>query len=54
MTSLLQTLMSPLSGGTELCKGVTTSVLHGWQSNGLNKVNIGIGEGMSVPKMLKA
>ena len=33
--------MSPLSGGTELCQGVTTDDLQGWQSIGLSEVNIG-------------
>ena len=30
VTSLLETLVSPSSGGTESWKGVTTSVLQGW------------------------
>ena len=29
VTSLLETLVSPLSGGTELCQGVTTNDLQG-------------------------
>ena len=37
MTSLLETLVSPTSGGTDSCKGVTTSALRGWQSIGLKK-----------------
>ena len=35
MTSLLETLVSPSSGGTKSCKGVTPSALQGWQSIGL-------------------
>ena len=32
VTSLLETLVSPTSGGTESCTGVTTSRLQDWQS----------------------
>ena len=41
MTRLLETLVSPTSGGTESCEGVTTDDLQGWQSTGLTEVNIG-------------
>ena len=37
VTSLLETLVSPSGGGTESCKGVTTSALQGWQSIGLKR-----------------
>ena len=32
VTRLLETLVSPTSGGTESCEGVTTDDLQGWQS----------------------
>ena len=32
VTQLLETLVSPTSGGTESCEGVTTSRLRDWQS----------------------
>ena len=51
MTGLLETLVSPSSGGTESCKGVTTSALQGWQSVGLKKANAGRGQGNAVPDM---
>ena len=35
VTGLLETLVSPTSGGTESCTKVTTSALQGWQSIGL-------------------
>ena len=41
MTRLLETLVSPSSGGTESCQGVTTDDLQGWQSSGLHEANIG-------------
>ena len=41
MTRLLETLVSPTSGGTESCEGVTTDDLQGWQSTGLQEANIG-------------
>ena len=53
MTSLLETLVSPSSGGTKSCKGVTTTALQGWQSVGLKKANAGRGEGNSVLDMLQ-
>ena len=51
MTSLLETLVSPTSGGTKSCKGITSGVLQGWQSDGLKKADIVLREGMSVPRM---
>ena len=50
VTQLLETLVSPSSGGTESCKGVTTSALQGWQSIGLKKANIVEEEGNTVPQ----
>ena len=41
VTGLLETLVSPSSGGTESCQGVTTDDLQGWQSIGLHEANIG-------------
>ena len=41
VTRLLETLVSPTSGGTESCEGVTTDDLQGWQSYGLIEANIG-------------
>ena len=50
VTQLLETLVSPSSGGTESCKGVTTSALQGWQSIGLKKANTGEEKGNAVPQ----
>ena len=50
MTSLLETQVSPLSGGTESCKGVTTSVLQDWQSIGLKKASTGEEKGKTGPE----
>ena len=41
VTSLLETQVSPSSGGTESCEGVTTSILQDWQSIGLKKADTG-------------
>ena len=41
VTRLLETLVSPMSGGTESCEGVTTDDLQGWQSIGHSEANIG-------------
>ena len=41
MTQLLETLVSPTSGGTESCEGVTTSRLRDWQSIGLKRAITG-------------
>ena len=48
VTSLLETQVSPMSGGTGSCEGVTISALQGWQSRGL-RANADGGEGSSVP-----
>ena len=48
MTSLLETLVSPMSGGTESCQGVTTDALQGWQSTGHSEANIGSSNSISV------
>ena len=51
VAQLLETLVSPSSGGTELCEGATTSKLQGWQSTGLKRVITGKEEsGNSVPQ----
>ena len=50
VTQLLETLVSPSSGGTESCKGVTTSALQGWQSVGLKTANAGEENGNTVPQ----
>ena len=50
VNELLETLVSPSSGGTESCKGVTTSALQGWQSIGLKKANTVEEEGNTVPQ----
>ena len=50
MTSLLETLVSPMSGGTELCTGVTTSRLQDWQSVGLKRAITGEERGVGVPQ----
>ena len=42
VSSLLETLVSPLSGGTESCQGVTTDVLQGLQSIVRYEVNISV------------
>ena len=48
VTSLLETLVSPLSGGTESCHRVTTNDLQGWQSTGLSEAKIGRSKNISV------
>ena len=50
VTSLLETLVSPSSGGTESCKGVTISVLQDWQSIGLKKADIEKEKGRTGPE----
>ena len=47
MTRLLETLVSPSSGGTGLCEGVTTNDLQGWQSIGCSQANIGRSKNIS-------
>ena len=53
VTSLLETLVSPTSGGTESCLGVTTSRLHDWQSIRLKRAITGKEMGDAVPKELQ-
>ena len=50
MTSLLETLVSPTSGGIESCTGVTTSRLQDWQSIGLKRAIIGEERGVGAPQ----
>ena len=50
MTRLLETLVSPTSGGTELCTGVTTSRLQDWQSVGLKRAITGEERGIGAPR----
>ena len=50
VTRLLETLVSPMSGGTESCEGVTTDDLQGWQSTGLQEANIGIRSVEEMPR----
>ena len=40
VTSLLETLVSPMSGGTKSCRGVTPSALQGWRSIGLKRQSL--------------
>ena len=42
--------MSPTSGSTESCRGVTPSTLKGWRSIGLKKAIAGEERGSSVPR----
>ena len=37
VAQLIETLVSPSCGGTESCKGATTSKSQGWQSTGLKR-----------------
>ena len=50
MTSLLETLVSPTSGGTESCTGVTISRLQDWQSIGLKQAITGEERGVEAPQ----
>ena len=50
VTGLLETLVSPSSGGTESCQGVTTDDLQGWQSTGLHEANIGSSTVQEMPQ----
>ena len=50
---LLETLVSPSSGGTELRKGVTTIALQDWQPIGLKKAITGEEIGRSAPQELR-
>ena len=47
---LLETLVSPTSGGTESCTGVTTSRLQDWQSIGLKRAITGEESGNATPQ----
>ena len=50
VTQLLKTLVSPTSGGTESCEGVTTSRLWDWQSIGLERAITSMETGDAAPK----
>ena len=50
VTQLLETLVSPMSGGTESCEGVTTSRLRDWQSIRLRRAITGQEMGDAVPQ----
>ena len=50
VTSLLETLVSPTSGGTESCIGVTTSRLQDWQPVGLKRAITGEETGVGTPQ----
>ena len=50
VTQLLETLVSPMSGGTESCEGVTTSRLRDWQSIGLKRAITGAKIGDATPQ----
>ena len=52
VTSLLETLVSPTSGGTESCLGVTTNKLQDWRSIGLKQAIIGEEKGDTASKEL--
>ena len=45
--------MSPMSGGTESCTGVTTSKLQDWQSIGLKRAIAGEETGVGTPQELR-
>ena len=49
VTSLLETQVSPSSGGTKSCEGVTTSILQDWQSIGLKKTDTSKEKGKTGP-----
>ena len=49
VTQLLETLVSPTSGGTESCEGVTTSRLRDWQSIRLKRAITGEETGDAAP-----
>ena len=51
VAQLIETLVSPSCGGTESCKGATTSKSQGWQSTGLKRATTGKEEsGNTVPQ----
>ena len=49
VTGLLETLVSPTSGGTESCIGVTTSRLQDWRSIGPKQAITGEEPGVGTP-----
>ena len=50
VTRLLETLVSPESGGTESCQGVTTDDLQGWRSIGPTEANISSSSAQEMPQ----
>ena len=50
VTSLLETLVSPTSGGTESCTRVTTSKLQDWRPIGLKRAITGKETGVGTPQ----
>ena len=50
VTCLLETLVSPESGGTESCQGVTTDDLQGWRSFGPTEANIKNSSAQEMPQ----
>ena len=50
VTRLLETLVSPESGGTESCQGVTTDDLQGWRSIGPTEANISNSSAQEMPQ----
>ena len=50
VTRLLETLVSPESGGTESCQGVTTDDLQGWRSSGSMEANISRKSAQEMPQ----
>ena len=50
VTGLLETLVSPTSGSTKSCTGVTTNRLQDWQSIGLKQAITGEEKGVGAPR----
>ena len=50
VTRLLETMVSPESGGTESCQGVTTDDLQGWRSIGPTEANISNSSAQEMPQ----
>ena len=50
VTRLLETLVSPESGGTESCQGVTTDDLQGWRLIGPTEANISSTSAQEMPQ----
>ena len=50
VTRLLETLVSPESGGTESCQGVTTDDLQGWRSIGPTEANLSNSSAQEMPQ----